>query len=408
MRHFAIATIRGRLLRYTERRLRLPTLFRYLPFIVKSSMRSKRRSLLTVASAAISLSLLGTLMTIYHAFYIGEAPPQQALRAITRNRVSPALMLPIYYNEKIRTVPGVVDAMPFQFFAGVYKDPKNIFGRFAVQPERLFAIHSDYSIDEGQKLAFQKEKAGCVVGRGLAEKYDFKIGDRITLKGDVFPVTVDLKLVGIYDSLFHDDVLFFRLDYLFDLLPERRRNKVFAFHVLIDGPNSMPRICKDIDEIFRNSTARTRTEAERAFQLGFVSMLGNVKAFLLSISLALTFMLLLVTANTMAMTVRERVREVGVLKTLGFTTSAILTILLGEAAFLTSLGGLIGCCFTELLVSLVRKLPAIILPLSSLQLQPSVAVLLVAIGVCIGLASGLVPAWGAARIPILKALKFTD
>jgi putative ABC transport system permease protein len=383
-------------------------MFRYLPFIFKSSMRSKRRSLLTIASAAISLSLLGTLMAIYHAFYIGEAPPQQALRAITRNRVSPALMLPISYNDKIKRVPGVVEAMPFQFFAGVYKEPKNIFARYAVQPERLFVIHSDYTIPEGQKLAFQKEKGGCVVGRGLAEKYGFKIGDRITLKGDIFPVTVELKLVGIYDSLFHDDVLFFRLDYLFDLLPERRRNKVFAFHVLVDSPDSMPRVCKDIDEMFRNSTARTRTEAERAFQLGFVSMLGNVKAFLLSISLALTFMLLLVTANTMAMSVRERVREVGVLKTLGFTKPAILTILLGEAAFLTSVGGLIGCCFTELLVSLVRKLPAIILPLSSLQLEPSVAVLLLAVGVAVGLASALVPAWGAARIPILQALKFTD
>jgi len=144
-------------------------------------------------------------------------------------------------------------------------------------------------------LAFQNEKSGCVIGRGLAESYGFKLGDRITLKGDIFPVIAELKLVGIYDSLFHDDVLFFRLDYLFDLLPERRRNKVFAFHMLIDNPNSMPRICKEIDEIFRNSTARTRTEAERAFELGFVSMLGNVKAFLLSISLALTFTLLLVT-----------------------------------------------------------------------------------------------------------------
>jgi len=347
-------------------------------------------------------------MAVYHAFYIGEAPPQQALRAITPNRVSPAIMLPISYNDKIKQVPGVVEAMPFQFFGGVYKDPKNIFARYAVQPDRLFTMHADYTIPEDQKLAFQREKTGCVVGRGLADRYGFKIGDRITLKGDIFPVTVELKLVGIYDSLFHDDVLFFRLDYLFDLLPERRRNKVFAFHVLADSPNSMPRICKEIDDQFRNSTARTRTEAERAFELGFVSMLGNVKAFLLSISLALTFTLLLVTANTMAMSVRERVREVGVLKTLGFTTSAILTILLGEAAFLTSLGGLIGCCVTVLLVTLIRRLPSIILPLSSLQLEPSVAGLLLAIGVCIGLASGLVPAWGAARIPILKALKFTD
>ena len=383
-------------------------MFRYLPFILKSSMRNKRRSLLTIASAAISLSLLGTLMAVYHAFYIGEAPPQQALRAITRNRVSPAIMLPISYNDKIRHVPGVVEAMPFQFFGGVYKDPKNIFARYAVQAERLFTMHSDYTVPEEQKLAFQYEKSGCVIGRGLADRYGFKLGDRITLKGDIFPVTVELKLVGIYDSLFHDDVLFFRLDYLFDLLPERRRNKVFAFHVLIDNPNSMPRICKEIDEIFRNSTARTRTEAERAFELGFVSMLGNVKAFLLSISLALTFALLLVTANTMAMSVRERVREVGVLKTLGFTPSAILAILMGEAALLTALGGLIGCFVTVQLVALIRKLPAIILPLTALQLEPSVAGRLLAIGVCVGLASALVPAWGAARIPILEALKFTD
>lgn len=383
-------------------------MFRYLPFILKSSMRSRRRSFLTIASAAISLSLLGTLMAVYHAFYIGEAPPQQALRAITRNRVSPAISLPIAFKDKIKQVPGVVDVMPLQFFGGVYKEPKNIFARYAVEAERVFTMHSDYSIPEEQKLAFEKEKTGCVVGRGLAERYGFKIGDRITLKGDIFPVIADLKLVGIYDSLFHDDVLFFRFDYLRDLLPERRRNKVFAFQLLVDSPDSMPRVCKAVDELFRNSTARTRTEAERAFELGFVSMLGNVKGFLLSISLALMFTLLLVTANTMAMSVRERVREVGVLKTLGFTTPAILWILLSESALLTSVGGLIGCCIAGLLVALIRTLPAIILPLSSLQLEPSVAMLLLAIGVCVGLASALLPAWGAARIPILDALKFTD
>ena len=383
-------------------------MFRYLPFILKSSMRSKRRSLLTIAGAGISLSLLGTLMAVYHAFYIGEAPPQQALRAITRNRVSPAIMLPISYNDKIKRVAGVVDSMPFQFFGGVYKDPKNIFARYAVQPDHLFPLHADYTIPEDQKLAFQREKTGCVVGRGVADRYGFKIGDRITLKGDIFPVTLNLKLVGIYDSSFHDDVLFFRLDYLFDLLPERRRNKVFAFLVLADSPDSVARICAEIDEMFRNSTARTRTEAERAFELGFVSMLGNVKAFLLSISVALTFMLLLVTANTMAMSVRERVREVGILKTLGFTKPAILAILLGEAALLTSIGGLIGCFFAELLVALIRGLPTIILPLSGLQLEPSVAALLLAIAMGVGLASALVPAWGAARTPILEALKFTD
>src|SRR5260370_29001442 len=146
-------------------------MFRSRPFIFTSSLRSKRRSLLTIASSAIALSLLGTLMAVYHAFYIGEAPPQQALRAIARNRVSPAISLPISYKDKIKQVPHVVEVMPLQFFGGVYKDSKNIFARYAVEAERVFIMHSDYTIPEEQKLAFEKEKTGCVVGRGLAEKY---------------------------------------------------------------------------------------------------------------------------------------------------------------------------------------------------------------------------------------------
>ena len=383
-------------------------MFRYLPFILKSSIRSRRRSLLTVASAAISLCLLGTLMAIYHAFYLEEAPPQQALRIITRNRVSPAISVPISYRDRIYQVRGVVDVMPFQYFGGVYKEPKNIFARYAVEPEHLWKVRSDLVIPEDQKRAFESEKRGCIVGRGLAHRYGFQIGDRLTLKGDVFPVDVDLVVVGSYDNPSAADVLYFRLDYLIDLVPERRRNKVFAFEVLADRADAVPRICRDIDEMFRNSTAATKTEAERAFELGFVSLLGNVKGFLISISLALTFTLLLVTANTTAISVRERVREVGVLKTLGFTTPAILGIIVGESAFLTLLGGIFGCSFAWLLLSLIRKLPAVIVPLAGLGLDPVVGMLLVLIGVLVGMASALVPAWGAARTPILRALRFTD
>ena len=382
--------------------------FRYLPFILKSSMRSKRRSLLTVASAAISLCLLGTLMAIYHAFYFENAPPQQALRLITRNRVSPAISLPISHRNRIQQVRGVMEVMPFQYFGGVYKDPKNIFARYAVEPEGFFKIRTDCALSDDEKLAFRREKRGCLVGRGLARRYGFQNGDRLTLKGDIFPVDVELIVAGIYDNPSENDVLFFRLDYLFDLVPERRRNKVHAFQILAEDTDSIPRICRDIDDVFRNSTAATKTESERAFELTFVSLLGNVKAFLVSISLALMFTLLLVTANTAAISVRERVREVGVLKTLGFTTSAILGIIVGESAFLTLLGGLIGCSFAWLLTSLIRKLPAVIVPLAGVGLDPIVAALLVFIGVGVGMASALIPAWSAARTPILRALRFTD
>jgi putative ABC transport system permease protein len=354
----------------------LNAMFRYLPLILKSSMRNKRRSLLTIASAATSLCLLGTLMAIYQAFYTGEAPPQQALRLITRNRASPAIPLPVSYRNRIQHVPGVAEVMPFQYFGGMYKEPRNIFARYAVEPERIFTIRADYRILDDQRLAFQREKQGCVVGRGLVRRYGFNLGDRLTLKGDAFPVNVDLVVVGIYDSSYDNDLLLFRLDYLFDLLPERRRNRVFAFQLLADSPDSVEHISRDIDELFRNSTAPTKTEAERAFELTFVSLLGNVKAFLASISLALAFTLLLINANTMAMSVRERVREVGVLKTLGFTTMTILWIIVGESAFLTLVGGIIGCVLASGLISLIRKLPAVIIPLAGLGLDPA------AMGLC--------------------------
>jgi putative ABC transport system permease protein len=383
-------------------------MLRYLPFIIKSGMRSKRRSFLTIASAATSLCSLGTLMAIYNAFFFGEAPPQEALRLITRNRVSPAISLPISHRNKIERIPGVVDIMPFLYFGGVYKEPRNIFARYAVDAERLFTVHPEYVVPEDQKRAFQREKTACVIGQGLVNRYGFKLGDRITLKGDIFPVNVELVVRAIYDKQFDSDVLFFRLDYLYDLVPERRRNRVLAFLVLTDSTSAVPRISREIDETFQNSTAPTKTEAERAFALTFVSLLGNVKAFLVSISLALTFTLLLVTANTAAISVRERVREVGILKTLGFSTLAILQIIICESAFLTLVGGTLGCGLAWLITSLIRQLPAVIVPLSGIRLDPAVAAVLLLIGLCVGVASALIPAYSAARMPILTALRFKD
>jgi len=383
-------------------------MLRFLPLIVKSSMRSKRRSLLAIASAAISICLLGILMAIYNAFYVADAPPQQALLMITRNRISPAIKLPLEYETKIRRVPGVREVMPLQYFGGTYKDPKNIFGRYAVDRTRLFPMHVDHKISEDQKLAFLREKRGAVSGKGLADRFGWKIGERITLKGDLFPVNVDLILVGTFEDPQDNNILLFGIDYLFDLVPQRLKDRVFAFEVEADSPESVPRISGEIDELFRNSPARTKTEAERAYQLSYISMLGNVRGFLASISLALTFTLLLVTANTMAMSARERVREVGVLKTLGFSTADILGMILGESAFLALVGGAIGCGLARILISLLSRLPVVIVPLSGLNLSAPLLAMLLLVGVAVGLASALIPAWTAARTPILQALRFSD
>ena len=234
-------------------------MLRYLPLIVKSSFRSKRRSFLTVVSAAISLCLLGIVIAIYDALYLAEAPPQEACLMVTRNRASPAVKLPLEYETRIRHVPGVREVMPLQFFGGTYKDPKNIFGRYAVDCRRVFLIHPDHKISAEQSLAFQREKRGAVAGKGLADRFGWKIGDRIVLKGDFFSVDVNLILVGTYEDPQDDKLLLFRIDYLFDLVAQRLKNRVFAFEVQADRPESIPRISREIDDLFRNSPARTRT-----------------------------------------------------------------------------------------------------------------------------------------------------
>jgi putative ABC transport system permease protein len=382
-------------------------MFRYLPLIIKNGLRNRRRSILTICSVAASLCLLGVLMAIYHAFYFGQATPEQALRLVTRNKISLATVMPISYRQKILQIPGVREAMVTQWFGGVYKEPKNVFARFAIEPSRIFTLYPEYKTSEEEKKAFQRERSACMIGRAIADKYNIKLGDRVTLKGDIFPVTLELTTRAIYDSTENNESLYFNLDYLFESLPAGRRDFAGTFTILADSPDSVPRIAKAVDDAYSNAPIQTRTESEQAFQLGFIAFLGNVKMFLLSICGAVTFTILLVSANTMAMSVRERVREVGVLKTLGFTNASILGIILGEAAFLSLIGGVIGCLMAAGLTYLVRQAPAFILQLKTLTLEPSVAGLILLIGVLIGVASSFIPAWNASRTPILDSLRYS-
>ena len=381
-------------------------MFRYLPLIFKNALRSRRRSILTICSVAASLCLLGVLMAIYHAFYFGQATPAQALRLVTRNRISLATVMPISYRQKILQVPGVREAMVLQWFGGVYKDPKNVFARFAVEPARFFTLYPEYITSEEEKKAFIRERSACMIGRAIADKYNIKLGDRMTLTGDIFPVTLEFTVRSIYDSVDNNETMYFNLDYLFESLSARRRDFAGTFVVLADNPSSVSGIAKTIDDTYRNAPIQTRTETEQAFQLGFISFLGNVKVFLLSICGAVTFTILLVSANTMAMSVRERIREVGVLKTLGFTNASILGIILGEAAVLSLIGGIIGCVMAVGLTFLVRQAPAFIMQLKTLTLEPSVAALILLVGVIIGVASAFIPAWNASRTPILDSLRY--
>ena len=383
-------------------------MLRFLPLVLKNCWRNRRRTLLTIASISVSMCLLGVMIAMYHALYLSDATPEEALRVVTRNRISLTQQMPEFYKNRIRQIPGVREVMVSQWFNGTYKDPKNFFARFAADSDKVFTIYSELKIPADQRLAFERDRTGCVIGRDLANKYKLNIGDRMTLVGDIFPGNYEFTVRGIFDSPRASEIMYFSREYLEQSLPEARRGQAGVFTILIDDPSSASRIAAAIDNEYHNATAQTKTESEQQYLLGFVSLLGNVKVFLIAISGAVMFTILLVSANTMAMSVRERVREVGVLKTLGFTDGNILGMILGEALSISLFGGALGFLLSTMLVGGVQKSPAGLFLPPLQPFQPSVAGSCILTACVIGFVSSLVPALGAARTPIVDALRSTD
>ena len=385
---------------------------RFLSLIAKNCLRNRRRSFLTIFSLSISLCLLGVMMALYYALFFGSAPKAQARRAVTRHKVSIVFQMPIYYREQIRKVRGVEEVAIWQWYGGVYKDSRdqrNFFPRLGVEADRLFKIYLDYKIPEEQKQAFIQDPAGCILGKSLADRFNFKVGDKILIKGDIFPFDLDLTVRGIYTSEeSNEDTLWFNFKYLENALRNSSRLAAGTFTILASDAAEIPRISREVDALFANAPAPTRTESEYAFGLSFLSFLGNIKVILMSICGAVTFTILLISANTMAMSVRERVREVGVLKTLGFQNSTILGMILAESALIALIGGVIGLAIAQLLCNIIRQGPAIVDQTKTLTIQPPVLLALLGLSMVIGIASAIVPAWNASRTNIIDALRFTD
>ncbi|MFN7935101.1 MAG: FtsX-like permease family protein [Bryobacteraceae bacterium] len=386
---------------------------RYASLVWKNAIRNRRRTLLTVTSLGFSLCLLGLMMAIYYALYLSDTPPAQALRLATRNKVSITLPMPGYYLQRIERTPGVREAMPWQWFQGVYKDerdPNNFFARFGVDARKLFLIQSEIRIPEEQKQAFIADRRGCIIGKKVSEKHGLKVGDRLTIKGDIYPMDLELNIHGIYDSTMGSDTLFFHWDYVKEnrSLPKEYTDVYSSISILVETPESVPAVIAAIDDQFRGSPVQTRTETERAFALGFLNMMGNIKAILLSVCAAVTFTILLVSANTMAMSVRERVREVGILKTLGFKPGAILGIVLCESMLIAALGAVVGYGLAALLCGMIRQGPAFSAEIANLSIQPFVMVAMLVSALAIAVLSAIVPAWTASRVSILDALRHAD
>ena len=386
-------------------------MFRYFPLAFKNSLRNRRRSVLTISSIAVSLCLLGVLIAIYHALFYSQATPGQALRLVTRHKVSLAQPIPVAYEAKIRQVPGVKEVSAWNWFGGTYKDnrdQKNFFARFGVEPKAFLAIRTQMEMPEDQRRAFVTERRACVISRDIAERLNLKLGGRITLQGDIYPVNLDLIVRGIFEDPDATQSLYFNLDYLRDALPLARRNWNGTVAILADSPEDVPRIAKTIDDMFANSSPPTKTESEQQFALSFLWFLGNVKLYLLSICCAVTFTILLVSGNTIAMSVRERIKEVGVLKTLGFTSDTILGIIVGEAVTIAVIGGLLGLMLSIGLTLIVGKIAQnFVQQLHGLSITPVTGLIALGIAIFIGLVSSFIPAWNAARTNILDSLRYS-
>ena len=386
-------------------------MLRYAPLVFKNTLRNRRRSFLTVLSIAASFCLLGVLLAMYKILFLADPTPGQAMRLITRHRVSLTLVMPASYKQKIKQVPGVKEAYISQWYGGVYKDerdPKNFFARFAVEPEDFFKVQTDMVIPDDQKLAFQRERTACIIGVKLAKKLGLQLGDRVTLKGDIFPVTLDLTVRGIYDSPDENESLYFNIEYLYQSLPPTRRDFAGTINILAASKEEVARIAERVDAEFQNAPVPTRTETEAAFLLSFASFLGNVKLFLAAISGAVTFTVLLVSANTMAMAVRERIKEVGVMKTLGYPPRGVLSILLSEAVVIAVAGAALGCLLASVLAAGVSEVGSTFLAqLKNLRVDGPIAAVCLGLGVVVGLLASIVPAASAARTSILDSLRYT-
>jgi putative ABC transport system permease protein len=377
-------------------------------FVRKNAFRNKRRTLLTIFSIAFPLLLLSFLMSIWRAFYGDDLRSEQSnQRLITRHKVSLTNLIPSSYREKIRHIPGVTRALPMNWFGGIYKDakPENFFARFGTDPDEFFDVYPELSLPKDQEEAWKKDRAGCVADAELAKKYGWKIGDRIVLTGDIYPITLELTLRGLFTAKIPNNSLYFNEKYVEEGVPFAKGAAGF-YAVLVDSPQNVNRVSHDIDAAFANAPEPTRTETEKAFGLSFLAMLGNVKAFILIISSAAVFTILLVTGNTMAMSIRERTREVAVLKTLGFTRGTILGLFIGESVAVAAIGGILGTLIALLFLSGGTHAPQganlFVIALHEWKFTAPAAW---GVAILAGFLSSAIPAYGASRTGIVEGLR---
>ncbi len=379
---------------------------KFANIILANLFRKKVRLLLTIGSFAVALFLFVFLSVVSDAFNRG-ADVAGADRLVVINRTSIINLIPLSYRDKMLRIPGVKVITHNNWFGGTYIDEKNFFPQFVIDPQSQREVFPELIVPDDQWANFLKDRQGAIAGAKTAERFGWKIGDRIPIKTALYGGgSWEFNLAGIYHGKRPQDdetQFWFQWDYFEEKIPDRVKGQTGWYVLRVNNPDDSPRIAKAIDSEFANSPNETKTETESAFAANWVKQFGNIQFLIGSIGSVVFFTLLLVTGNTMAISVRERTSELAVFKAIGFSDRAVLFFVLAESLAIALFGGLLGIVGAMILVPALGKALTGLLP--SIVLAPSMLLFGLLLAIVVGFASGVIPGVSAMRLRVVNALR---
>lgn len=376
--------------------------------LLKNAFRHKLRTLLTLVGLVVAICAFGLLRTIIDAWYAG-VEGSSSTRLVTRSAISLTFPLPMNYGQRLKGVEGVTGISWSNWFGGVYVTERNFFPQFAVDPVSYLALYPEYRLKDEERLAFLRDRQGAIVGRKLADKFGWKVGDQIPIRGTIYPGTWTFTLRGIWDGAeakTDESQLLFHWSFLNESIRKRapgRADFVGVYILGINEPQNAALISQRVDESFKNSLAETLTETESAFQLSFVSMSEAILIAIEAVSYIIVIIIMAVMANTMTMTARERLAEYATLKALGFAPGFVVKLLFGESLLIALLGGLAGLLLTLPLAGGFGKAVGTLFP--GFHVSGTTMVLQLAAALVVGVVAAAWPAWKMSRIDIVQGLR---
>ena len=379
---------------------------KFSALIFANLFRKKIRLVLTVGSFAVALFLFAFLGVVRNAFNRG-ADVAGADRLVVIDRVSIINLIPLKYRDQILQIPGVKSITHNNWFGGVYQDEKNFFPQFVIDPDNQRQVFPELIVPDDEWNAFLKDRQGAIAGARTAERFHWKIGDRIPIKTTLYGGgSWEFNLDGIYHGQRPEDdetQFWLQWDYFEERIPQEIKGQIGWYVLRVNNPEDSVRVAKAIDDKFANSPSETKTETESAFAAGWVKQFGNIQLLILTIGSVVFFTLLLVTGNTMAISVRERTAELAVMKAIGYSGPRVLIFILAESLVIALIGGLLGLALALLAVPAIARALNGVLP--TLLLEPSILVLGLIAALAVGIASGILPGLGAMRMRVVEAFR---